>query len=127
MTLSENTIYWRGDESPGPLFQGRVTRSVFYCNENKRDVIRAEITCEDELYLYCFDLTRGDNGRFQGKCVKFDLKHHTHAGEDAAECLLLNSTDTRALMMSSTPMQVHNRTDLYWLIRMKDVVRKMQS
>ena len=126
MKLADNAIYWVAS-SHEPLFHGQVAHAGFSCSENRFDVERMEITCEDSTYAYSFTLIRSEEKGFVGNCTKWDLREHTFAGEQSVSCALINSTEGRALLLSGTPMEAHGRNDLYWMIRIKDVVRNVAS
>ena len=126
MKLADNAIYWIAS-SREPLFHGHVAHARFSCRENKFDVERMEIACEDSFYVYSFTLTRSEEKGFVGTCIKWDVRGHTFAGKQSVSCAVINSTEGRALLLSGTPMEAHGRNDLYWMIRIKDVVRNVAS
>jgi len=124
MKLAKNAIYWVGLSSE-PLFQGNVSLAVFCCNENKFDVERVEITCEDAECIYSFALRRADLG-YVGECTTWTLNTHLLVGQQSVSCALINVTDGSASLLSGSPMKAHDRNDLYWMIRVKNVTRELK-
>jgi hypothetical protein len=124
MKLEREKVHWvAGSEL---LYQARVTNAVFLCKENKFDVERVEITCEDASALYAFTLARGESG-FAGVCATWTKNTHELLCRQAVECALINVIDGGASLLSGKPMNVHGRMDLYWMIRVGEVRREVQN
>lgn len=100
-----------------------MTRVELLHTEGEREANRMLILFESGLYRYRMALVRVEDGRFEGPCERFLREDERLVDAKPIRCLLLDSLEERALVMSLSPWMDDNDQESDWLGQFKNVCR----